>query len=371
LNVQFHTYLDFHATYANVSNEFNNRSNSFVSNFPAIISNFYLNFNNIEILVLNTTEMDHGYHKVISRFGLMHMVATNLTDWFSVLVEETKHEILHLAHASNHHNSHDISVEMVLDDLHNSTIIPTLHNETITTTSHEMPAAVFAASQKYQECLRTNIMGSLVQNASPFLFPCTIEYSLICAVILFEMWKKVRSIPEINKTRRNSLKPGGHLSSSQVKSAYHFSIDCSKAHRGMFAGIVVIVMTIICLIMYFVLHQHKDYDNLAMKEVIIYEICIYTVCSVSTIIAFIRMRDLKFQQKAGAADHHASTVKLDCTLLVMAAVGVYVYGMFSIIGSVFAYQDETNHSGEKEDEILYSRISCENLILFQKIHDPS
>lgn len=37
-------------------------------------------------------------------------------------------------------------------------------------------------------------MGSLVTNASPFLFPCTIEYSLICAVILFEMWKKVRTI---------------------------------------------------------------------------------------------------------------------------------------------------------------------------------
>lgn len=35
-------------------------------------------------------------------------------------------------------------------------------------------------------------MGSLVTNASPFLFPCTIEYSLICAVILFEMWKKVK-----------------------------------------------------------------------------------------------------------------------------------------------------------------------------------
>lgn len=286
--------------------------------------------------------MDHGYHKVISRFGLMHMVATNLADWFSVLVEETKHEILHFAHDNSHH-SHDISAELISHDSLNSTIMP-IHNET--TTNHEMPAAVFAASQKYQECLRTNIMGSLVQNASPFLFPCTIEYSLICAVILFEMWKKVRSIPEINKTRRNSIKPGGHLASSHVKSAYHFSIDCSKAHRGMFAGIVVIVMTIICLIMYFVLHSHSNYNNLAMKEVIFYEICLYTVCSVATVIAFMRMRDLKFQQKGGASDHHASTVKLDCTLLVMAAVGVYVYGMFSIIGSVFAYQDMESHSGE-------------------------
>lgn len=29
------------------------------------------------------------------------------------------------------------------------------------------------------ECRRSDIMGALVQNASPFLFPCTIEYSLV------------------------------------------------------------------------------------------------------------------------------------------------------------------------------------------------
>lgn len=37
-------------------------------------------------------------HKVVSRFGLMHMVATNLCEWLYVLVEETKHEIYHLSH---------------------------------------------------------------------------------------------------------------------------------------------------------------------------------------------------------------------------------------------------------------------------------
>lgn len=45
------------------------------------------------------------------------------------------------------------------------------------------------------ECRRANVMGSLVQDASPFLFPCTIEYSLICAVILYEMWKDVKKVP--------------------------------------------------------------------------------------------------------------------------------------------------------------------------------
>jgi type IV secretory pathway TraG/TraD family ATPase VirD4 len=147
-----------------------------------------------------------------------------------------------------------------------------------------------SANEKIQDCQRTNIMGSLVQNSSPFLFPCTIEYSLICAVILFEMWKKVKSIPEINKARRSSMKHHQH------KNAYHFSIDCSKAQRGMFAGIVVIVLTIISLIMYFVLHKNDEYVLLAIKEVTYYEILLYTVTGCAVLLAFFRMRDLKFHQ---------------------------------------------------------------------------
>jgi Otopetrin len=236
-----------------------------------------------------------GRHKVIARFGLMHMVATNLCEWLYTLVEETKHEIWHLSHLAhadhstpNGHVTHEAFTENIANN-------STLNQMNVTEHSHIRRSAV-SESERYQDCQRTNIMGSLVQNASPFLFPCTIEYSLICAVILFEMWKQVRSIPEINKMRRSSQKPGvGH----QTKSAYHFSIDCSSAHRGMFAGIVVIVLTIICLIMYFVLHEQPEYVNLAIKEVTYYEILLYTVCAIAVLVAFFKMRDLKFHKKSG------------------------------------------------------------------------
>ena len=41
----------------------------------------------------------------------------------------------------------------------------------------------------HSDCRRSNIIGELVTDASQFLFPCTIEYSLICAAILYIMWK--------------------------------------------------------------------------------------------------------------------------------------------------------------------------------------
>jgi hypothetical protein len=114
----------------------------------------------MQFIFLTNKDIETGTYKLIQRFGFMHMIATNLCEWLYVLVEETKHEIHHLEHSMAFSNmSHTNITEM-------------------------------AASR----CRRANIMGKLLQNASPFLFPCTIEYSLICAVILYEMWKEVSTV---------------------------------------------------------------------------------------------------------------------------------------------------------------------------------
>lgn len=40
--------------------------------------------------------MEMSKYRGIAKFGLMHMIATNLCEWLNVIVEETKHEIIHL-----------------------------------------------------------------------------------------------------------------------------------------------------------------------------------------------------------------------------------------------------------------------------------
>lgn len=44
-------------------------------------------------------------------------------------------------------------------------------------------------------CGRVNIMGSIVQDAAPFLFPFIIEYSLIGAAVIYVMWKHIGRHP--------------------------------------------------------------------------------------------------------------------------------------------------------------------------------
>ncbi|XP_073963847.1 proton channel OtopLc-like isoform X2 [Choristoneura fumiferana] len=273
----------------------------------------------MQFIFLTSKEIESGSYKMIQRFGFMHMIATNLCEWLYVLVEETKHEIHHLNHAMAHVNS--------------------THNETT-----DIP------------CRRANIMGALLQNASPFLFPCTIEYSLIVAVILYEMWKEVKCTPEDfekkfhfakNKSRNNSVTPEKILQQFAgmlgVGSPYgsraalhHFSVDCSHAHRGLFSGILVIVVTIISLIMFFVLSSNPATINDAIFQVNICELILYTLTIAACCAAIKQMRVLPYKRKSQAV------LQLDTSLLILAQSGMFVYCMFSLIGCHHTLSSDTS-----------------------------
>jgi hypothetical protein len=195
-----------------------------------------------------------------AQFGLMHMIGTNLCVWLNVLVQETRHEILMFYNpdngtitypsTNNHHNSfglrshghggggsdshgssghyhypdhssyhhhHDASTTISpLDEttttatlLSSSTTpmpsnlsesISVLLNTTMMEVHHRSKRGLKGPYSMY-ECRRSDIMGALVQNASPFLFPCTIEYSLICAAILYVMWKSMAVNINTKKTK--------------------------------------------------------------------------------------------------------------------------------------------------------------------------
>ncbi|XP_053678029.1 proton channel OtopLc [Anopheles nili] len=343
-------------------------SSIFIALTPA--ARMILSLVQMQFIFLNTSDLDMARHKVFARFGLMHMVATNLCEWLYVLVEETKHEIHHLAHAAHHTNGASLEVHAVVPTTTTTTtsVTPTTEGsseELLESVNHTLVRRAVAAvtgegdSAEYVECQRTNIMGSLVQNVSPFLFPCTIEYSLICAVILYEMWKKVKTIAEIDRTRRSSIKV---QTGAGPKSAHHFSVDCSRAHRGMFGGILLTVLTIICLIMYFVLYDEPGYEYFAIQEVTIAETLMYALTAVAVVVAMLKMRDLKYQRKKN--DHHAGSISLDCTLLVLAQTGVYVYGMFSIVGSYFSMRQGVRGAREGLVAELFSLIQTSIQTLF-------
>lgn len=60
------------------------------------------------------------------------------------------------------------------------------------------PAALTGAyvAPENTSCGRVNIMGTIVQDSAPYLYPFIIEYSLIGAVVIYFMWRHIGKHPK-------------------------------------------------------------------------------------------------------------------------------------------------------------------------------
>ncbi|XP_030763669.1 proton channel OtopLc-like isoform X2 [Sitophilus oryzae] len=277
-------------------------------------------------IFLNNEQMRVYKHKIAARFGLMHMIGTNLSVWLNVLVQETKHEILTFYNPEN--NSLRISHRIPYKG--NVLGLPMVTTEhPLEAHGHHIAIRGLKGPHHLYECRRTNIIGSLVQDASPFLFPCTIEYSLICAAILYVMWRSISKLPQPN----NALVKTKCDISNYKKSPHHYTVDCARAHKGLFVGILLLVLTIISLILFFVLISRSEFVGLAVIEVNICELTLYGMTTIASAIGMWQVRQLRYDG--------TKNLQLDNILLVGAQTGMYIYSTFTIIGGQFTIQKNT------------------------------
>ncbi|XP_054708501.1 proton channel OtopLc-like [Uloborus diversus] len=267
--------------------------------------------------------------KIPAKFGLMHIIATNICVWLHLLVQETKHGILNLLKR----NATTIATTTVpLDVISDVDYVDIEENFTSITYKESNSTALAYSHHEHHhvmfECRRANIMGELLQEASRFLFPCTIQFSLICAAILYIMWKNVgkKSFSPTSETMSS------HSSLSAVQ-RHHYQVDCTKAHKGLFTGIIVLVMSIISIILFFVFISKPDYKGTAITEARITELGIYLITAIAVVIALHQVQELKFNMP--------QNTELDHTLLIIAQSGLYLFTMFSIISSHFTDNENT------------------------------
>ncbi|XP_001658062.2 otopetrin-2 isoform X2 [Aedes aegypti] len=265
-------------------------------------------------IFLNNEQIKVYRHKILARFGLMHMIGTNLSVWFSVLIQETKHEILTFYNPENRtlRISHRLGHKMIPHPAE--------------TVAHLRVARGLKGPHNIFECRRSNIIGTLVQDASPFLFPCTIEYSLICAAILYVMWRSISRPQTDPPQRQESLHP-------LKRSPHHYSVDCAGAHKGLFIGILILVLTIISLILFFVLISRPEFVNLAVTEVNICELTLYGTTTAATLIGMIQVRHMQYDA--------FRSFSLDDILLVGGQTGSFLYSTFTVIGGQFMMRRDT------------------------------
>lgn len=115
--------------------------------------------------------------KLIARIGLIHLVATNVCTWIKILLKETL-QTLHLTESSGSHATlEELILPLKLDLKHHH--------------SNHSSAAANQTEWQGNPCLKTNIMGTILSDISPYLYPFIVEYSLIGAAFLYVMWANI------------------------------------------------------------------------------------------------------------------------------------------------------------------------------------
>lgn len=114
-------------------------------------------------------------------------------------------------------------------------------------------------------CERVNIMGTIVQDSTPYLYPFIIEYSLIGAAVIYVMWKHIGRYPKFSQDEDLEHRLEVMLSRRAVALAHANSgrVDCVGASKGLFFGLLLLVGSLICFILFFVLVIHEKFRILA------------------------------------------------------------------------------------------------------------
>ncbi|KAJ4439621.1 hypothetical protein ANN_07749 [Periplaneta americana] len=250
--------------------------------------------------------LDEYSYRELARFGLMHMIATNVCEWLYVVVEETKYDMMKVL---------------------NSTVISVVINETGDVARAYVPDIS-------PDCWQSDIMAPLVRSASRFLFPCTVEYSLLCAVILGVMW--LNACSDASRTHQTTpITPDARQSGVNIiysRSVSQFSVDCTNAHKGLFAGILVLVLSIVSLILFFELVRRPEFVDEAVLQVNIWETVLYASATVAAVACIISVRNVGLIRGG-------RRLELEHILLFVTQGGLFLFILFQMVAAYFSLDE--------------------------------
>ncbi|XP_021931664.1 otopetrin-2-like isoform X3 [Zootermopsis nevadensis] len=277
--------------------------------------------------------------KILARFGLMHIVATNLCVWIRTLVLESIKEI-----TNNENRKYLSAVISTTATTTTATLLPDRHLGSGSPTEAENIASLLPQAltsnvtmDSVPACGRVNIMGSIVQDSAPYLFPFIIEYSLIGAAVIYVMWRHIGRSPRYLTEEDLEHRLEVMLSRRAVAMAHaqqHGRVDCVGASKGLFFGLLLLVGSLICLILFFVLIHHPELGTLAIYLADVSHCVLMALSIMAIIVGFIRVQSLKFRAEEQS--------DLNDILLRVSAFGLFVYAVFSVIAGSLAFTHEPN-----------------------------
>ncbi|XP_023932537.1 uncharacterized protein LOC106173417 [Lingula anatina] len=148
------------------------------------------------------------------------------------------------------------------------------------------------ATNHKDDTLGCTAIISITERASPYLYPCVLEYNIIAAAVMYTIYNTVGTLPNISEKKLH--KPSIHETMDGV------SKGCDKSNVGLFLGMLVAIITLISLSIYFVLFAEAGRDGYQWLYLIPFEsmmIFVLMASLIAVIVAVWKMRILDYRQE--------------------------------------------------------------------------
>ncbi|KAK3086991.1 hypothetical protein FSP39_000101 [Pinctada imbricata] len=271
------------------------------------------------------------YRRIVARFGLMHLCCTNVCVWVRCIVVETLHAISVEQSYKSRGAPGNAHIRITSSTSTGATVVTTIGETKMEIKPVEV---IYPRRNGYPwngtmyipeiSCYWTELFGKVVDEAAPYLYPCKIEYSLICAGILIVMWRNV------GFDKSSALNDTTSMSSAEPQDKVykrHKSVSCKSSSRGLFAGILVTVGAIITMIAFYVLRSKTKMDSTAIVLVHLSEAGMYILTTFAIVLAADRMKNLKFHVNIKGG--------IEEPLTLISFSGLFMFAVFSVVAATF------------------------------------
>ncbi|KAJ3630792.1 hypothetical protein MTP99_011966 [Tenebrio molitor] len=267
-------------------------------------------------------------HAAVVRFGVMHCISSSLCFWVWTILRETVEAL----------SNHEYEEETTKEETSTLSEIAFYTGQPVAlplTSYNKRGARVLTAylnsslRQFVGECRNDAGLSLIYRNYSPYLYPFTVEYSILVVGVLFVIWQsigKCKEKEEMSSTRQCDSPIGNN---DNLESNVVIHADCHSANKGLFSGIVIMVLTVVSVILFLIAFNDSRYKEEAILINSSTSILIVVLMTITCIFAYRQITKLDVNNE------HVSP--LDDLLLFICIPAFFLNGIVSIIPAFLSH----------------------------------
>jgi hypothetical protein len=267
-------------------------------------------------------------HAAVVRFGVMHCISSSLCFWVWTILRETVEAL----------SNHEYEEETTKEETSTLSEIAFYTGQPVAlplTSYNKRGARVLTAylnsslRQFVGECRNDAGLSLIYRNYSPYLYPFTVEYSILVVGVLFVIWQsigKCKEKEEMSSTRQCDSPIGNN---DNLESNVVIHADCHSANKGLFSGIVIMVLTVVSVILFLIAFNDSRYKEEAILINSSTSILIVVLMTITCIFAYRQITKLDVNNE------HVSL--LDDLLLFICIPAFFLNGIVSIIPAFLSH----------------------------------